>query len=276
MKMQSESQAWKVVKSICPIVIPFFVSSAYALVIYVIGDMVYEVTQSFQVVHYMGMLTDNVTIGTAVCSIPFYIYMYRRDYRYEYHKESMGRVNLKGILCVFLLAMASGTLLNNLISFSGIGRIFNNYVDILGALYSNNVVADAIGLGIIVPIAEELLFRGIIYNRIKTNVGVRNGAIITSLLFAVYHGNVVQGIYAFFLSFFIIFAQEKFGTVIMAILFHMGANIFSVLLQETSLQNVLYGNIYRVILSTTVECLIVLLFMSHLNGMKFHREKCGK
>lgn len=276
MRMQSESQVWRFVKSICPIFIPFVISSVYALVVYAIRDMVYGAAMNFQVIHFMDMLVDNVTIGTAVCGVPVYIYLYRKDYRYEYHKESLGRIKLKGILCVFLLAMASGTLLNNLISFSGIGRIFSSYVEIVGSLYNYNVVVDVIGLGVAVPIAEELLFRGIIYNRIKTNIGVRNGTIITSLLFGVYHGNIVQGIYAFFLSLLIIFVQEKFGTVIMAIVFHMGVNIFSVLLQDTFLQNVLYGNAYRVILSTVVECAIVVLSIVFLNGMKADHEKCGK
>lgn len=261
MRIQSESQIWKTLKSIYPIFIPYIVASAYSLIVYAAQDLVNGITQNFQVLSFMDVVADNLTIGTAICGIPVYLYVYRRDYKYGFHQESMKKITAKGMLLVFLAAAASADMLNKLISVSGIGRIFSDYVEIVGALYNNNLVLDVIGLGIIVPIAEELLFRGIIYNRIKANVGVRNGAIITSVIFAVYHGNIVQGIYAFFLSLLIIFAQEKYKTVTMAILFHMGANIISVLLQDTSLQNILYGNSFKIVISTLSECLIVILLI---------------
>ncbi len=82
------------------------------------------------------------------------------------------------------------------------------------------------------PIGEELLFRGLMQRYIKTFFGkvfTKNVAIFTvltqALLFALYHGNIVQGIYAFIMGIFLGVLALQFGSLIPGILFHMAINI---------------------------------------------------
>ncbi len=65
---------------------------------------------------------------------------------------------------------------------------------------------------IIGPIAEELLFRGMMYRVLRKGFSFYTAAIISSLLFAVYHMNIVQGIYTFFAGFLLCVLYEKTQT----------------------------------------------------------------
>lgn len=49
----------------------------------------------------------------------------------------------------------------------------------------------------IAPIMEELLFRGIILKGMMNKYSIRKSILISSMLFAVIHGNLQQGVYAF-------------------------------------------------------------------------------
>ncbi len=79
--------------------------------------------------------------------------------------------------------------------------------------------------GVISPVAEEAVFRGIIYNRLKRSFSVSIGMVISALLFGCYHGNVVQALYGAFLGLVIAYSYELFGSFMAPVLFHSVANI---------------------------------------------------
>ncbi|MGN8785163.1 lysostaphin resistance A-like protein, partial [Blautia sp. HCP3S3_D9] len=51
-------------------------------------------------------------------------------------------------------------------------------------------------MGIIAPAAEEMIFRWLIYLRLRDWLKMPVAAVISGLIFGIYHGNIVQGIYA--------------------------------------------------------------------------------
>ena len=79
--------------------------------------------------------------------------------------------------------------------------------------------------GIISPLAEEVVFRGIIYNRMKKHMPVIVSMIFSSFLFGIYHGNMVQTLYGFCMGMLIAYTYEKFDNFFYAFLFHAAANI---------------------------------------------------
>ena len=89
-------------------------------------------------------------------------------------------------------------------------------------------VAFAVGLilyGLISPFAEEVVFRGVIYNRLRRYYGRTAGMIASGILFGVFHGNLVQGVYGACLGMLMAYLYEKSGEFRIPLLFHAAANL---------------------------------------------------
>lgn len=81
--------------------------------------------------------------------------------------------------------------------------------------------------GVITAVSEELLFRGIFYNCFRRYMKLPAAMTMSAALFAVYHGNSVQGIYAFIMGLFMVYAYEYFGDFRMPVLIHMISNMLA-------------------------------------------------
>lgn len=99
--------------------------------------------------------------------------------------------------------------------------------------YSALLPVGLICYGVITPIAEELLFRGIIYNKFKGYLKLLPSLVVSSALFGMYHGNTVQGIYAFVLGMLIAYLYEYFADFRVPVAVHMLANILAYTLSFT-------------------------------------------
>ena len=79
--------------------------------------------------------------------------------------------------------------------------------------------------GIISPFAEEAVFRGMIYNRMKRCFSYLIAIVVSSLLFGCYHGNLVQAVYGTILGILIAYSYEKYESFATPVLFHAVANV---------------------------------------------------
>ena len=83
-------------------------------------------------------------------------------------------------------------------------------------------------MGIAAPVAEELVYRKILYGRIREYVGFWKAAAGASLLFGMTHGFLLQGIYSFLLGMVLCLLRERYYKLYPAIVTHMAANLCSV------------------------------------------------
>ena len=84
--------------------------------------------------------------------------------------------------------------------------------------------------------------------------------LISSLFFGVYHGNLIQGCYAFFLGCVLAYAHEKYQNVLAPIIIHMVANAISVISTETDWLNFLFKN-WSTVITSMIVCLICGILM---------------
>ena len=87
-------------------------------------------------------------------------------------------------------------------------------------------------MGIIAPLAEEIVFRWLIYLRLRDYMRSGEAIVISGLFFGIYHGNLVQGVYASILGCLFAYFLEQTGSLWTSVLLHMGANIWSLVLPE--------------------------------------------
>lgn len=88
---------------------------------------------------------------------------------------------------------------------------------------SDNILAFMV-LVVLAPIAEETLFRGYLYGKLKTYVPVVWAAVVTSLLFALVHFQWNVGIDVFILSLFLCGLRSLTGSIWAGVLVHMIKN----------------------------------------------------
>lgn len=75
------------------------------------------------------------------------------------------------------------------------------------------------------PVLEEVVFRGLIYSRLKKGMPALAAAVITSLAFGMAHGTMIWAIYTFIFSMVLIWVFEMFQSLTACILLHMAYNI---------------------------------------------------
>lgn len=71
---------------------------------------------------------------------------------------------------------------------------------------------ELLGSCLVIPIAEELLFRGVVYKRLKLYFGVTPALIGSALIFGIMHVNLVQFLYAAVIGLLLAFVLEKTGS----------------------------------------------------------------
>ena len=79
--------------------------------------------------------------------------------------------------------------------------------------------------GILSPVVEELVFRGIAYNVLKRYIAKKMAMLGSALLFGAMHGNVVQMIYGTLMGIVLAFVYQKYQNLLAPILLHGAANV---------------------------------------------------
>jgi membrane protease YdiL (CAAX protease family) len=79
--------------------------------------------------------------------------------------------------------------------------------------------------GIVSPIAEEIVFRGVLYNRTKRFYSIPRSVIFSALLFGIFHANLPQLIYGTLMGVLIALCYERNKCFAAPVFFHMAANI---------------------------------------------------
>jgi membrane protease YdiL (CAAX protease family) len=93
-----------------------------------------------------------------------------------------------------------------------------------------NLVIIFVLAGAAIPFAEELLFRGVLYNFVRERWGIWIAALVSALLYALFSFDLINGIACFVLSIFAIIAYERSKSLWSAVIVHMMSSIGSLVL----------------------------------------------
>lgn len=141
-------------------------------------------------------------------------------------KEKEGNDSLLKITIVtLLLAVTSSLALNILFIELHVTENSETYSKVAQKQYGVPFLLGIILYGLISPIAEEILFRGVVYNRLKKYCAVPAAILLSAVLFGLFHGNLVQGVYGFLMGCLMAIVYESFGSFLHAVLFHAAANV---------------------------------------------------
>ena len=168
------------------------------------------------------------TLFVSVLVLPWAVWMYRKDRREAV--RSVGKYGMQDVrrsLC----CLAAGGILNliwsGLMNLCRIHQYFSN--DTQEELLAGQLIVQLVSMGFLVPLTEELIFRGLIYQRMRKMLPLMQSVLLASALFAVYHGNMIQIIFAFPMAVIICVLYEKWKLLRYPVLFHMGCNLVAII-----------------------------------------------
>lgn len=132
---------------------------------------------------------------------------------------------LKITTVIFSLAITSSLAINILFIELHITESSESYNQVAQKQYGVPFLLGIILYGLFSPIVEEILFRGLVYNRLKKYCVVPAAVLLSAVLFGLFHGNLVQGVYGFLMGCLMALVYECSGSFLHAVLFHAVANV---------------------------------------------------
>ena len=212
-----------------------------------IWDIVYPVCMYYAAVT-IGITVAQFLFGTgnehymlckiigSLLAIPVVYAEYRHDLMLEGRygakpQFTMGKAG--NLLLVIGITLCVSVALNNLISMSPLIEMSEEFKNASNALYGSSIGWELLGSALITPVLEELLHRGVVYGRLRRMMGLWSAVILSSLIFAILHFNMIQFIYTFLIGIIFAIFVEKTGHLYPAIIAHMVANALAVFRTES-------------------------------------------
>lgn len=176
-----------------------------------------------------------ITVGRALLLGPVFMLVMKHDIKYDIRLDRHVEYDSfnKWYLMVLIPAGIGAAIgFNGLVSLSGIAKYSKVYNELSKMVYNGNIFIQILAAAIAAPIVEELLFRGLIYKRLRYHLSSTWCILISAAVFGLIHGNIVQFVYAFLVGTLLAYVYEKFKTIWAPILMHGMANLSSVLITE--------------------------------------------
>lgn len=103
-------------------------------------------------------------------------------------------------------------------------KIIVEYNKLYSLLGNSPRILEIIGTVIAAPIIEEVVFRGLVYTRLRRAMSAPIAAGLCAAIFALAHGHIIATMYAFIIGLILCFLMERFRSLWAPILLHIGFN----------------------------------------------------
>lgn len=227
-------QIWRV---IYPILIHLGISMAVSIAfsMFFIWKVISgtDISNSYDVVEKINSSTLYQLILTSVLSGVITFFLYRKDQQRRkagFLGQGEDFVWSPPVIwfSVIILAIAGSQMLNDLILVFRLNEIFPYYSQMTDDTMTGQPVwLLFLTVGLLAPAAEELIFRGLVFRRMKDFMNPWAAIILSALLFGIYHGNMIQFLYASLMGILLAVIYHRTGTLWTSILAHVVANLWS-------------------------------------------------
>lgn len=147
------------------------------------------------------------------------------SYLRENDTENKPLLHRKEIAGMIVLGAVLGLGMNYLFAFLGVTQSSETYKQVAQTQFGLPLWLGILFYGILSPVVEELVFRGIVYSYLKRQTGIGVAVLVSALLFGGFHGNIVQMIYGSVMGVVFATCYEKYRNLGAPVLVHSAANI---------------------------------------------------
>lgn len=201
------------------------------------------------------------TLTVAIWGILAFFW-YRTETNGEVHGKAESFLSVKNLTLMILLGLGGQGFFTGVIGLlmGSFPRFFESYVQTIGSLVHGNMFVVVLYTVLIAPMAEELVFRGVILHKAGRVLPFIGANLLQAAFFGIYHQNIVQGIYAAVLGFLFGLVCRKFNTLYASILLHVlvNASAFLVMLIPNSVQSSILMTAAGVLFAAVPICVLKL------------------
>ena len=252
--------------------VTFAVELIFMIAVAVLGISRYGATDQAQLYDFIMNATMSqalsMTLLAGLATAPILIFIYIRDNNKDRRNGTFVKYKLNNIL-KYLLIIPFGVFnmlwANYFVALLQLVMpkfMLESYTDTQQIIEGGGFLIQLLTAGIVAPIVEELIFRGLVYRRTKKMTGTIAAAILSAALFGVFHGNWVQAPYAFIIGIVAVFVYEKFKSIVAPIMLHMSANILSVLIMTLASSDTPTVDSLNIDTLSYVSSLIIFIFIT--------------
>jgi hypothetical protein len=205
----------------------------------------------------------------------FGLWYYIREKKYHYLPNYKRAFTLRNIITVMGIAFF-GQYASNLIVlfiYAVLPEQFANYQDVIQTfdIDAGNPFLTVFCVVLFGPLVEELLFRGMIFGKMRRVFSFWPSALVSAILFGVFHLNLVQGVYAAVFGVVLAFVFEKTETIWGCYMLHALFNLCSYIIAgyETALSNFgIYPPVYAEVILGVISLGIVIVLIRRFGTSK--------
>lgn len=219
-KKRGPMKIWQaiLVVCLCMLVIPFVIAIPMGIVAAMTGNpeaFLLENTVVVSLVSFLAMLVVAAVI-----------------YRKTNVSKKMEKISPLTVAGAMLLTYLAGDAVSRLLALLPLDSIYEIYVELMETSLSGNPIIVFITLVLVGPMAEEIIFRGILYSSFRGRYGVWVASLLSALVFAIAHGNVFQSLGVFTMGIILCLAYERFNNLTIPFLMHAFNNLMGFLAVE--------------------------------------------
>lgn len=185
----------------------------------------------------------------------------------RYREEIKVAVNFKDIGKSIVTGFGVAGMICIIVEISGLIPALQKSVELVKSkgVSESNLFGTIAVSAILAPIIEEILFRGIVFKSLKKVIPVWTAIIVSSVLFGIYHMNIVSVIYASCMGIVAAIIYERKNNLIFPIFVHIGNN-FLAAIQEFVPPNVV--NIINIISIIMIPIPLYVLYTFFKRGRR--------
>ncbi|MBD5541445.1 MAG: CPBP family intramembrane metalloprotease [Lachnospiraceae bacterium] len=187
-------------------------------------DEIMQVVQTVYSENMIWVVAGYQLIGIVIFGLWYYLVWGRKK-----RAQNVEKPGAKGIFAIILLGILLQAFISGALGIldTAFPSLMKNYKEIMEAagLVEMNAIA-ILATGIMAPVGEELLCRGIMFRlagKVSDKFWVAN--CIQALAFGIIHANLVQGTYAFFLGLILGYIYGKYRNIWLCMLLHASVNL---------------------------------------------------
>ena len=241
-----------------------------------LGGVIYSLInpniQNFIMSNYLhGIMFLSIVLSTLL-----YLLIFRAKKRSFVSYMRFRKISKKDIISIVILALASFIFIS--VGFMMIesnlpkaSEKLKEYSELMEPLMNGNMFFIILVVGIVGPIFEEILFRGIIFNRLNRNMNIVVSLILQAIIFGAFHMNLIQGIYTFILGIIIGLTYILLNSIWAPIIVHVVFNSLNFVLGPllTLAQN---NSVLSIALMISSFIAIIVLLMVLKNNFNMKKE----